>query len=138
MKAQDILEVCIYAADLDAAATFYEQVMGLELLSKVEGRHVFFRCGSRMLLIFNATETRKTLDLPAHGTDGPGHLCFAAKNTDLPAWQTHLESHGVEIEHHATWGDRGESLYFRDPDGNSLEIGTPRIWGIAEQDVFGA
>lgn len=135
MKAQDILEVCVYVEDLDAAAAFYQNVMGLEILWREEGRHVFLRCGGRMLLIFNAAETTKLQDLPSHGTQGAGHICFAAKNEDLPAWRTHLAEHGVEIEHEATWGDRGQSLYFRDPDGNSLEVGTPRIWGIMEDDL---
>jgi len=136
MKIQDVLEICLYADDLAAAETFYRDVMGLEVLSSEAGRHVFLRCGARMLLIFNAEETRKTEDIPAHGTDGVGHICFAAHADELDTWEQHLQSHGVDIEHHATWGNRGKSIYFRDPDGNSLEIATPRIWGIDESDVF--
>jgi len=136
MQIQEILEVCIYADDLDDAETFYRDVIGLKLLSKVAGRHVFFRCGARVLLIFNPTETLKTPDLPAHGTTGDGHLCFATREDELDAWRAHLVEQGVEIEHEATWGERGRSLYFRDPAGNSLEIGTPRIWGIDEDEAL--
>jgi hypothetical protein len=38
----------------------------------------------------------------------------------------------VAIEHEATWPRGGRSFYFRDPAGNSLELATPRIWGLPE------
>ena len=52
-----ILETALYAADLDAAEAFYGGVLGLEKVSRQGNRHLFYRCGPGILLIFNPTET---------------------------------------------------------------------------------
>jgi len=78
------------------------------------------------------TGTHGGLDVPPHGTTGAGHLCFAMREADLPAWKKHLERCGVAIEKDLAWPGGGRSLYFRDPSGNSLELATPRIWAIDE------
>ena len=57
MQPEGILETVIYAADLDAAERFYGEVLGFEVFVKVEGRHVFYRCGNQMLLIFDPVST---------------------------------------------------------------------------------
>ena len=35
---------------------------------------------------------------------------------------------GIEVESRVNWARGGTSLYFRDPDGNSLEVATPGLW----------
>jgi catechol 2,3-dioxygenase-like lactoylglutathione lyase family enzyme len=133
MRANDILETCLCVADLAAAERFYRDVLGLEFYARQEGRHVFLRCGQRMFLLFDP-EASSQADgkIPPHGSTGPGHVCFAAREVELPAWQSHLASQGVAIEAIVDWPGGGQSLYFRDPAGNSVEIATPRIWGLAE------
>jgi catechol 2,3-dioxygenase-like lactoylglutathione lyase family enzyme len=128
---QGVLETALYARDLDAAADFYARVLGLEIESRVEGRHVFLRCGRGMLLVFNPGVTaHATGPVPAHGATGPGHVAFAIPDQDMDAWVARLGRLGVEIETDVAWPGGGRSLYFRDPAGNSLELATPRIWGI--------
>ena len=131
MKVNSVLESCIYVDDLDAAESFYTDVLGLTVLSRKQDRHVFFRMQSQMLLIFNTT-TLQTLkdDLPSHGTTGSGHIALAIQAADTDEWKAHLESHDVPIEHIADWGDGKQSLYFRDPAGNSVELASPTIWGL--------
>ena len=52
-----VLESCLYASDLDAAEGFYGELLGLERVTRHANRHVFFRCGTQMVLIFDADET---------------------------------------------------------------------------------
>lgn len=140
MKPEAVLESVLYAVDLDAAREFYADVLGLELYSEVKGRHVFFRLGRQMLLIFDpdATEVPPrpgALPVPPHGARGPGHICFAATADEIDAWRAHLEAQRVAIESDFTWPHRdaakqGRSIYFRDPAGNSVEIAEARIWGL--------
>jgi catechol 2,3-dioxygenase-like lactoylglutathione lyase family enzyme len=131
-----ILESALYVTDLEAAEAFYRDVIGLELLGKVEGRHAFFRCGGGVLLLFNAEATRippapdARLKVPPHGTVGEGHLCFAATADEMAGWRTHLTAKGIAIESEFEWPQGGHSIYIRDPSCNSIEFAEPRIWGF--------
>lgn len=131
-----ILEAALYVDDLDKAEEFYGEVLGLTRIAKAEGRHVFFRCGDGVLLLFNADATEvpppadARLPVPPHGTRGPGHLCFRAESEEIEGWKRRLEEEGIEVEADFEWPNGGRSIYFRDPAGNSLEFAEPRIWGL--------
>ncbi|OLP53407.1 bleomycin resistance protein [Rhizobium rhizosphaerae] len=131
-----ILETALYAEDLDAAAAFYGGLLGLDEIARVAGRHVFFRCGPSVLLIFNPEATIRppspevALAAPPHGAKGPGHACFRASPPVLDAWRARLIDKGVPIETEITWPNGARSLYFRDPAGNSLEIAEPKLWDL--------
>ncbi len=131
MKVQRVLETCLYVDDLDAARRFYGDVLGLPLVSREGDRHLFFRCGEGMVLIFNPRETQKSTDVPPHGAQGAGHVAFAVRPEDLNAWVERLEQHGIPIEADITWPNGARSLYVRDPAGNSVELATPSLWGFA-------
>jgi catechol 2,3-dioxygenase-like lactoylglutathione lyase family enzyme len=134
MRPSAILESALYVTDLDASEAFYRDVIGLDVIAKIDGRHVFFRCGQGVLLLFDAQATRQAppadakLPVPPHGTMGEGHLCFAATAAEIGLWKTELAKHGVDIEAELEWPAGGRSIYFRDPSGNSLEFAEPRIW----------
>jgi catechol 2,3-dioxygenase-like lactoylglutathione lyase family enzyme len=131
-----ILESALYVTDLDIAEGFYREVLGLPVIARVDGRHVFFRCGAGVLLLFNAEATRvppppdARLPVPPHGTSGAGHLCFAATSGEIEDWKRRLEDRGIVVEADFEWPNGGRSIYFRDPSGNSLEFAEPRIWGL--------
>jgi catechol 2,3-dioxygenase-like lactoylglutathione lyase family enzyme len=133
MQLQNILETCLYVDDLAKAERFYHEVLGLGVESRQEGRHVFFHCGNRMLLLFNPLASRDSTDhFPGHGAFGPGHVAFGIHAADMPAWLEHLKAKNVAIEKVIDWPQGGRSVYFRDPAGNSLEFATPQIWNISE------
>ncbi len=126
-----VLETALYADDLHKAEVFYSTVLELELDSKEDGRHLFFKCGQAMLLIFNPEVTAiKTSPVPHHGATGPSHIAFSVDASDLDAWIKQIQSRGVEVEARIDWPAGGRSIYFRDPAGNSLELTTPQIWGF--------
>ncbi len=127
------LECALYADDLDGCAAFYENVIGLERGPEVPGRHVFFRLGEGMLLLFRPAASEQppnnpALPVPPHGARGPGHLCFAAAPAALDAWEDRLCAAGVEIEADFRWPNGARSIYCRDPAGNSLEFADPALW----------
>ena len=136
MKPSAILESALYVTDLDAAEAFYRDVIGLERIARVDGRHVFFSCGQGVLLLFNAEATKHQplpdakLPVPPHGTVGEGHLCFAATAEEIGAWKTALTRRGIEVEADFEWPNGGRSIYLRDPSGNSIEFAEPVIWGF--------
>jgi catechol 2,3-dioxygenase-like lactoylglutathione lyase family enzyme len=131
-----VLETALYAADLDAAERFYAGVLGLERVARGGDRHVFFRCGEGMLLVFNPERTRAAdpgdaATAPPHGATGPGHVCFAADAAALERWRARLAAAQVAIEADVRWPGGARSLYVRDPAGNSVEFAEPRLWGFS-------
>jgi catechol 2,3-dioxygenase-like lactoylglutathione lyase family enzyme len=131
MNIQAIIETAIYVDDLDAAEDFYERILGLRVLGKEAGRHVFFQVGAASVLLAFLAETTLTGDrLPAHGAKGPGHFALGIAPRFLDAWRQKLQGDGVAIEREVTWPAGGRSLYFRDPAGNSVELVTPGVWGL--------
>jgi catechol 2,3-dioxygenase-like lactoylglutathione lyase family enzyme len=137
MTPTSILETILHATDLAAIEDFYGRVLGFTTYAKAEGRHIFYRCGDQMLLIFNPDATKvppgpdAALPVPPHGAYGEGHVCFRASGSEIDAWRKHLEAAGVAIEADFEWPGGGCSIYFRDPARNCLEFAEPRIWGLS-------
>ena len=129
-----VLEAAVYVDDLAAATAFYGGVLGLEEVLRHEPRHVFFRCGATIVLLFVARETRKPpgpdarLPVPTHGAEGPGHICFGATADALDKWVDRLGAHGIAIEADFIWPNGARSVYVRDPAGNSVEFAEPKLW----------
>lgn len=133
MRPQAILETAVYAADLAAAEAFYGGVLDLPVIARVEGRHVFFRVGAGVLLVFNpdATEVpsaNPALPVPVHGARGAGHVCFAASREEIEGWRQRFFAAGVAVEAEFDWPNGARSLYVRDPAGNSVEFAEPGLW----------
>jgi catechol 2,3-dioxygenase-like lactoylglutathione lyase family enzyme len=133
MRVDHVLETCLYVDDLDAAEAFYTAVLGLECVGREAGRHVFLRCGSSLVLLFNPDRTQQPdNEVPRHGARGAGHVAFAVSCEAVASWRERLRQHGVCIEQEKQ-RDGGRSIYFRDPAGNSVELATPGIWGLNGQ-----
>jgi catechol 2,3-dioxygenase-like lactoylglutathione lyase family enzyme len=134
-KLAGVLETALYTDDLARARVFYEEVLGLTLLTS-DARFLAFDVGGRsVLLLFLRGSTRETLQLPGgtippHDGNGPIHMAFAIAAAELPAWETRLGAQGVAIEGRTDWPRGGKSIYFRDPDGHLLELVTPKVWAI--------
>lgn len=127
---ETVVETCLYSDDLEAMELFYSQILGLRMIAKEIGRHVFFLVGpSSVLLIFKPGATIHGHLLPAHGATGPGHVALGVREELLDKWAMHLKSQGIPIEKEQSWPAGGHSIYFRDPAGNSVELITPHVWG---------
>ena len=129
MQSNRIFETVLYAEDLAAAERFYHEALGLDVLKR-SALVVALRCGAGVLLIFDPRKSGVTgRDFPSHGTSGVGHIAFAAKIQDLPAWREQLRLAGVPIDKEVESDEGGCSIYFRDPAGNVVELAPPTIWG---------
>lgn len=127
------LETALYVDDMPRAVAFYRDVLGLRPLSEGDRLSVFDAGNATVLLLFRRGATLGGLDfpggrIPPHDGAGPVHVGFAIAAEELEAWEKRLAQHGVEIESRARWTRGGRSLYFRDPDGHSLELVTPGTW----------
>jgi catechol 2,3-dioxygenase-like lactoylglutathione lyase family enzyme len=126
-----ILETSLYVSELGRAIAFYRDVLGLRLMVEFENhRGAAFQVGSgfSVLLLFRAEETRKGGTFPPHGATGAGHAAFRIEAGVLAEWRERLAVHNVAIEKELSFGGQPPSIYFRDPDGNSLELAVSAIW----------
>jgi catechol 2,3-dioxygenase-like lactoylglutathione lyase family enzyme len=124
-----VLESSLYVTDLRRAVAFYRDVLGLELADEFEAdRGAALFAGPGILLLFRAEVTRQRGALPPHGASGPGHVAFRVKPKELSAWRRRLAERGVTIEQEISFKGQPPSIYFRDPDGNSLELAVASIW----------
>jgi catechol 2,3-dioxygenase-like lactoylglutathione lyase family enzyme len=128
-----ILETALYVADLDASESFYRRLFGFERLLKDERMCALSIPGRQVLLLFRhggSTQPSPTPFglIPPHDAQGRQHLCFRIEHGDVEAWRTHLADEDVPLESRLDWDKGATSLYFRDPDGHSLEVGTSGLW----------
>jgi catechol 2,3-dioxygenase-like lactoylglutathione lyase family enzyme len=112
-------------ADVDASIAWYERVLGMRGVEFGGGRRALTFGTQKINLHREGEEIAPHADRP---TPGSADLCFLGTQ---PAAEllAHLERCGVEVERGPVprSGATGpiESVYFRDPDGNLIEVGLP-------------
>jgi catechol 2,3-dioxygenase-like lactoylglutathione lyase family enzyme len=131
-RIRGVLEAPVYVDDLDAAHRFYGEVLGLERVLDTPRMLTYAVAPGEVLLVFRRGMTRDDSDspggiVPGHHSEGPAHFAFAIAAEDYEVWKSYLETAGVAIVSEVTWPPGGRSLYFRDPDGNVVEMATPGL-----------
>jgi len=130
MEFSSIKETALYVGDLAQSRDFYHGVLGLPVITYVEGQHVFFRAGESVLLCFNAEHSKTKEGVPPHYGSGELHFAFQCKDGDYERWKALVKENGIEIEQEVVWREGKKSFYFRDPDHHSVEIVERGIWGF--------
>jgi catechol 2,3-dioxygenase-like lactoylglutathione lyase family enzyme len=114
-------------ADVDATVAFYERVLGMRAITFGQGRRALEFGRQKINLHPAGHEFEPKAERP---TPGSGDLCFISA-VALDEVIAHLDACGVAIEEGPVerTGAAGpiESVYFRDPDGNLLEVSVPRV-----------
>jgi catechol 2,3-dioxygenase-like lactoylglutathione lyase family enzyme len=122
-----ILETALYVADLERAARFYQATLGFQVMVSGDRLIALAVAEQQVLLLFKKGASA-TLPVGPHDGDGRLHLAFAIPAADLTTWEDHLGRQGIETEERRVWERGGTSVYFRDPDGNLVELATPGVW----------
>ncbi len=131
MSIRHIDHVAITVADIEATIAFYRDVLGAEVLLYDLWREgkipvVLLQLGGSRLSVHAASGPAKPHALAP--TPGSGDLCFRWDASIAEAVAL-LEGHGIAVEEGpvprpAADATLGQSVYFRDPDGNLLELFT--------------
>jgi catechol 2,3-dioxygenase-like lactoylglutathione lyase family enzyme len=131
---EGILETAIVVENVEHASRFYRELLGLDVLFQDVRLCSLNVKPAQVLLLFQRGGSMDDVRLPGGvlpgGMDaqGRGHMAFAISSERLQDWRTWLEQNGVAIESTVNWERGGTSVYFRDPDGNLLELATPGVW----------
>ena len=123
---QSLDHLVLSVTDIEASLAFYTHVLGMrsEVFHPADGttRHAL-KFGVQKINLHDAATP--LTPHAAHPAPGTADLCFLS-DAPLEAWLTHLADIGVAIEQGPVprTGATGAilSLYFRDPDGNLIEI----------------
>lgn len=132
-RVRRIVETALDCDDLSKSAAFYTALLDVTPMLTSD-RLVAIDAGEgTILLLFQRGLSSEAVQLPgglvpAHDAGGPGHVAFAVDVADLRAWEARLIEIGIPIESRVAWERGGTSVYFRDPDGRSVELATPGIW----------
>ena len=128
-----MLETALYCERLGPTADFYRTLLDGEVLLESK-RLVALDVGEgTVLLLFQRGESSEPVEtpggvIPAHDGSGPTHLAFAIAAEEFADWEERLGALGIEVESRVSWARGGRSLYFRDPEGRSVELATPGTW----------
>ena len=130
-RVNEILETSLYVENPAKSAEFYRRVLGFEVIDFAgerlddATRLCVMSAGDRdVLLLFKRGASSDT------DASGSIHVAFGISRSDLPTWKEWLVEQSIAIESEKTWKNGGQSLYFRDPDGNLLEVVSPGVWSI--------
>ena len=111
----------VFVRDIDAAVRWYAHVLGLRELHRWDPEPIMIGAGETKLALFRADSDAPSN--PDRKDRSPRWRRVAWRTTaaGFIAAQQHLRERGVTfsgpIDH-----DVAESIYFRDPDDNALEI----------------
>jgi catechol 2,3-dioxygenase-like lactoylglutathione lyase family enzyme len=129
-----LLETALIVEDVFRSVAFYGKVLGLRAMEQNERLGVMDAGPRQVLLLFRRGGSVEASETPGGtmpgGIDaiGRSHTAFAVSSSDLEGWQVWLRLNEIEVAGDVRWKRGGRSLYFRDPDGNLLELATPGVW----------
>jgi len=135
-----VAEAVLYVSDLERAAQFYTEALGLPVTAAFEDARFLQTGQNSSLILFDINKLEKRQSpIPGHGARGRGHVALAIPATEMDAWRRRLLAHGVEIEHEQDWPQGTHSIYFRDPSDNSVELidghHYTQVWERLEKEI---
>lgn len=131
MQLRGLHHVTAIVADLERTSAFYRDVLGMALAERGENpddpgtRHFWFGDAAGTPGTLVSFMEYPEMDEARAGRGGVHHFAFRVGSADEQlAWRDYLRERGVPCSEIFERG-RFRSIYFRDPDGNLIEIATP-------------
>jgi catechol 2,3-dioxygenase-like lactoylglutathione lyase family enzyme len=111
----------IFVRDMSAMRRFYEDVLALSLLRELSPNWIEYGLGSNTLAL--ARPSRTAADAPTPAGSASLQLAFKVSAAEVDQCADELVRQGVTLlspPMNQSFGHR--TLFFRDPDGNLLEV----------------
>ncbi len=126
MDLDGVHHIGVNVSDLDRAEEFYTHVLGFKVIDRYqeEMRHSMLDTGATKIHLFESTDLKFDEAINRLSEDGYAHMAFGTSREKFPQVMEELKKHNVLFRGPLILG-KGESVHFKDPDGNHLEIRCP-------------
>ena len=118
----DLDHLVLTVADIDATCRFYQRVLGMTPFSFGKDRTAL-AFGNRKINLYEAGQSYSPQ--PRKSIPGTAELCFISRTPIVDVLE-HLKAQNVVVEEGPVRRDGAlgpvSSVYFRDPDGNVIEV----------------
>ena len=110
-RAVNLNHVTVATNDLSRTQEFYQQVFGMPAFGQDENG-LFLRVGERCIGVDLASKAKENV--------GIDHFCIGIEGFDPDKARKTLAARSIE-----TFTELGTGVYFRDPDGNKVQVSAP-------------
>ena len=126
MKLDGVHHIGVNVLDIDRAENFYTDVLGFWVVKRYEEeiRHLMLDTGSATLHLFESPDLHMEKAIDCLSEQGYAHIAFSTNREHFPEIIDELKKKNVVFRGPLILG-QGESVHFKDPDGNHLEIRCP-------------
>ena len=126
MKLDGVHHIGVNVSDLNRAESFYVNVLGFIVVDRYQEdiRHSMLDTGTTKIHLFESTNLEFDDAIIRLSEDGYAHLAFGTTRKQFPQIMEELKKHNVPFRGPLILS-KGESVHFKDPDGNHLEIRCP-------------
>lgn len=126
MPIRAIVEIVLRVRDMEASLAFYRDTLGLDLFSPPELPGKFLRVGDKDGLPMQIVLVPGAAAGPGEDVAGLHHIGLEVTPDEWQDLRARLEAAGHATRDGAHPFMSVEAFYLDDPDGNEVEIATPR------------
>ena len=126
MELDGVHHIGVNVSNLDRAESFYTNVLGFKVIDRYQEEisHSMLDTGTTKIHLFESTDLEFDDAITRLSEDGYSHMAFGTNRKQFPQVMEELKQHNVPFRGPLILG-KGESIHFKDPDGNHLEIRCP-------------
>ena len=135
MDLDGVHHIGLNVRDLDRAEKFYTEVLGFKVAERYqeEIRHLMLDAGNLGLHLFESSDLEMGGAIERLSGQGYQHFAFGTSREEFFQFVQELKEKNVTIDQGPIVLGQGESVHFKDPDGNHLEIRCPAGQGPGEE-----
>ena len=126
MELDGVHHIGLNVSNLERAESFYTHVLGFKVIDRYQDEicHTMLEAGITKIHLFESTDLEFDDAITRLSEDGYAHIAFGTNRKKFPQIMEELRKHNVPFRGPLILG-KGESVHFKDPDGNHLEIRCP-------------
>ena len=126
MELDGVHHIGLNVSNLERAESFYTHVLGFKVIDRYQDeiRHSMLEAGITKIHLFESTDLEFDDAITRLSEDGYAHIAFGTNRKKFPQVMEELRKHNVPFRGPLILG-KGESVHFKDPDGNHFEIRFP-------------